>query len=172
MKRVLIFAGIIGIVGGLAWYLHRQANLLMQYCFNFTGYQIIELNRSKIQIEVKLQIKNRSDLDITIQGYEFDVYLNGAYVSKINSKKNQKVAKNSFSILSLLINVEPAKNKDLANWDFLSRLLLDYKNIKVKIKGSVSATALGISAKDVPVDLEMKLKEMLPDNSKPSEPCK
>lgn len=172
MKRVLIIAGIIAGIGGLAWYLHRQANLLMQYCFNFTGYKILELNRDIISIEVKLQMKNKSDLEVTISGYEFDVYLNGAYVTKVSSNKMQKVAKRDFSTIVLKIDVEPRKNKELANWDTLSRILLDFKNTRVKIKGSVSATALGISAKDIPVSLEMKLKEMLPDKQNPSPPCK
>lgn len=172
MKKVLIIAGIIG-VGALAWYLHRQANLLMQYCFNFTGYKIITLNRDRITIEIELQVRNKSDLDITISGYNFEVFLNGAYVTQIGSQKPQKIAKNSFSTLVLVIDVEPRKNKQLANWDTLSRILLDFKNTRVRIKGSISATALGISAKDINVDVESKLKEMMPAKKQaPSEPCK
>jgi LEA14-like dessication related protein len=172
MKRVLVIAGILAGIGALAWYLKHQANLLMQYCFNFTGAKIINFSRERITIEVKLQIKNKSDLDITISGYDFDVFLNGAYATHVSSNKQTKVAKRSFSTLALLIDIEPKKNKDLANWDFLARLLLDVNNIKVKIKGTVSATALGINATDVPVDLEMKIKEMMPDKQNPSPPCK
>lgn len=172
MKKVLIIAGILGGLGALAWYLHRQANLLMQYCFNFTGYKIINLNRDRITIDLQLQMRNKSDLEITISGYQFEVFLNGAYVTKVSSNKIQKIAKNSFSTIILTLDVEPRKNKQLANWDVLSRILLDFKNTKVRIKGDVSATALGISAKDLNVDLEMKLKEMLPDKQNPSPPCK
>lgn len=172
MKRVLIIAGVLAGIGGLAWYFYNQANLLMKYCFNFTGYKIITLSRDRITIEVRLQIKNKSDIDITLTGYKFEVFLNSAYASTIEQKKTQIIKANSFSELSLKIDVEPSKNKQLANWDFLSRLLLDVNNIRVRIKGAVSASALGISAKDVGVNLEMKLKEMLPDKANPTPPCK
>lgn len=172
MKKALIIGGILIGVGALAWYIKRQANLLKDFCFNFVGYKIINLNRDRITIELKLDIKNKSDIDVTINGYNFDIFMNGAYVSKVLSKKVQKIAKHGFSILNLTVDIEPKKNKSLANWDFLSRVLLDVNNIKVKIKGDLSATALGINAKNVPVDLEMKLKEMLPDSKNPSPPCK
>lgn len=172
MKKALIFVGIAAAIGTLAWYLHRQANLLLQYCFNFVEYKIHTLNRERITIEVGLQIKNKSDLDITIHSYDFKVFVNGAYATKVSSKKPSLLGKNGFTILSLLIDIEPKKTKDLANWDFLSRVLLDVKNIKIKIDGSLSASALGISAKNVPLTLEMKLKDMLPDSKNPSPPCK
>jgi LEA14-like dessication related protein len=172
MKRVLVIAGVLAGIGALAWYLHNQANLLMQYCFNFTGYKMINLSRDRITIQLSLQIKNKSDLEITLTGYNFEVFLNGAYATTISNSKVQKIGANSFSTVNLTIDVEPQKNKSLANWDFLSRLLLDVNNIKVRIKGAISASALGISAKDVGVNLEMKLKEMLPDKTNPSPPCK
>lgn len=171
MKKVIIIAGILG-VGALAWYLYHQANLLMQYCFNFTGYKIVTLNRERITLEVKLEIKNNSNFEVNINSYNFQVFMNGAYVTNVSSKKVQPIAKKSFSTLTLLIDVEPKKNKDLANWDYLSLLLLDVNNIKLKIAGTVSASALGISAENVKVNLEMKLKEMLPDSKNPSPPCK
>lgn len=172
MKKALIIGGVVIGLGALAWYIYRQANLLLNFCFNFVGYKIHTLNRDKISIELKLSIKNRSGLDVTIDSYNFDVFMNGAFVTKIRSNKNQVIAKHSFSVLSLMVDVEPKKNKDLANWDFLSRVLFDVNNIKFKITGTVSAKALGISASNVPVDIEMKLKEMLPDSKNPSPPCK
>lgn len=172
MKKVLIVAGILAGIGGLAWYLHYQANLLMKYCFNFVGYKIHKLNRERITLEVQMQIKNQSNFDLTINSYDFNVYMNGAYVTKVSSKKSQLIKAKGFSVLSLMIDIEPKKSKELANWDFLSRILLDVNNIKLKINGSLSATAIGVSAKDIPVNVEMRLKEMIPDKTKPSEPCK
>jgi len=171
MKKVLIISGILVGIGALAWYLKRQANLLMEYCFNMVGYNITTLTRDRITIELKLQIKNKSDLEVTVNSYDFSAYLNGAYVTKIRSNKPQKIAPKGFSVLYLLIDVEPRKNKDLSNWAFLSQILFDVANIKVKIAGGVSVSALGISPGVIPVDVEMKLKQMLPDSKNPSPPC-
>jgi LEA14-like dessication related protein len=171
MKKVLIISGILVGIGALAWYLKRQANLLMEYCFNFVGYKITTMTRDRITIELQLQIKNKSDLEVTINSYDFSAYLNGAYITKVRSKTPQKIAPKGFSVLSLLIDVEPRKNKDLANWAFLSRILFDINNITVKISGGVNVSALGISPGVIPVNVEMKLKQMVPDSKNPSPPC-
>jgi len=172
MKKALIITGILVGIGTLAWYLKHQANLLMQYCLSFVGYRIHTLNRDRITIEIALKIENKSNFDIAIDSYNFNVFLNGAYVTKISSNKIQNINKKGFSIFSLMIDIEPKKNKDLANWDFLSLILLDVNNIKLKVNGTVSVSSLGISAKAMPIALEMKLKDMKQNNKKDASNCK
>ncbi len=171
MKKTLIFAGVVALVGFGIWYAADQYKKLTDVCFNFDGYDIQKINRERITILVKLKLKNKSDLAITLTSYDFNIFMNGAAVSRIRSNKAQLIKSNSFTVLSLLIDVEPKNVKSLANWDFISQILLDVNNVKIKIQGTIGAHVSGIGVKSLPISVESKLKDMRPDPNVKSEPC-
>ncbi len=162
-----------------AYYIYSQYKKLTNICFTFAGFEISKINRERITITIKLNVKNQSDIAIKLNSYDLSAYLNGAYVAKITSINPisnkpmvlDTIAPNKFSVLSLVIDVEPKKSKALANWDFISKILLDVNNIKIKIAGNLSVNVSGIGVKSFPVTIESKLKDMKPDKSVPSQPC-
>lgn len=171
MKKILIIAGLL--IGSASVYSYYQYNQLMKYCLSFVGYKIKNLSFSRIVIELNFRIKNNSDIDIKVTSFDFDIFMNGIYATKVKSSTEQKIKSRSFSNISLLIDIEPQKNKALASWSFLSKALSDIGGIKVKASGTITVKALGVEAKDQPVSIEMPLRDMLPDNKqKSNQPCK
>ena len=161
MKKVLITAGLLLTAGFLTAHFVRQAKLLKQTCFNFGGYKINTLNKDKINLEIYLNILNRSDISVTLKSYSFNVYLNNTKVSTLVSNTPQYVDRNGFAPLKLEIDIIP---KDILNFNLLSNLLLDFNNAMVKIQGTVSINAAGIP-KSIPVLINRKLRDMVPSGN-------
>lgn len=169
MKKLLILATLL--IGTGAAFSYHQAKLLMDYCLSFVGYKVVKLSFKRIIIEMKFQIKNKSNIDITVTSFDFNVYMNGIYATKIKSSKQQIIKADSSSVISLLVDIEPQKNKRLADLDFLSQALTNIGGIRVGISGTLSLKAFGVSVKDQQVEIEMPLRDMLPDNKKPQPSC-
>lgn len=161
MKKLLILATIL--IGTGAAYSYDQAKKLMGYGLKYVGYKKIKLSFTRIIFEVKFQIQNKSAIDISVTSFDFNVYLNGIYATRVTSSKKQIIKANSFSTISLLVDIEPQKNKQFADLNFLSQALTNIGGIKVKTEGKISLKALGISVKDQPVSIEMPLRDMLPE---------
>lgn len=169
MKKPLIIAALL--IGAGSLYANQQYKLLMNYGINYVGYKILKLSISRIIIEVKFKIKNRSDIDVLVTSFDFNIFLNGVYATKVKSSKQQIIKAKGFSTITLLVDVEPTKNKELSKWSFLQKALSDIRGIKVKTSGTISAKALGVSVKNQQLDIEMPLRDMLPDNKNPSPTC-
>jgi hypothetical protein len=179
MKKIAIFAGILALGLG-AMYFYGQYKKLTNICFTFAGFEISKINRERITLTIKLNVKNQSNIGIKLSSYDFNVYMNEAYVAKIVSVNPitgkpielDFIAPNKFSVLSLILDVEPKKNKALANWDFISKILLDVNNIKIKIVGNMAVNVGNTGIRKFPLTIgPVALKEMMPDKSIPSQPC-
>lgn len=178
MKKIVVLASVIALGFG-AYYLYSQYTKLTNICFSFAGFEISKINRERITITVKLNVKNQSDIAVKLNSYDLTAYMNGAYVAKITSINPisnkpmvlDTIAPNKTSVLSLIIDIEPKKSKALANWDFVSKILLDVNNVNIKITGNMSVTVAGLGVKQFPLTIESKLKEMLPNKQVPSQPC-
>ncbi len=178
MRKLIVLAGALA-VGFGAYYLYQQYKKISNICFTFAGFEISKINRERITITVKVNVKNQSDIAIKLNAYDLSVFMNGAYVAKIvstNPISNKPlvldtISPNKSSVLSLIIDVEPKKTKALANWDFISKILLDVNNIKIRIAGNLSVTIAGIGIKNHPLNIEAKLKDMKSGSEVKSQPC-
>lgn len=178
MNKVAIIAGLL-LLGVGGYYVYNQYTKLNSICFTMSGYEISKINRERITIIVRVNVKNKSDIPIKLNAYDFGIYLNNAFVGKITSVNPisnkpmvlDTIGPNAKSVLSLVIDVEPKKIKSLANWDFISKILLDVNNTVIKITGNISATIAGFGIKNYPLLIESKIKDIKPDNSVPTTPC-
>ncbi len=176
MKKVLLITGIVGVVGFLTWHFYNQYKLLKKTCINFAGYVIHALSIDRIAIEIKLLVRNKSDIAITLQKYDFKIYINGTYVSSLKSKPApanmpeatrlalgyapQTIERGAQSPLNLMVDIDP---KNAVSTVFTSGLLLNYNQAVVKIEGEISVNVGGLALESYPVKLEKKLKDMMPD---------
>ncbi len=151
------------------WHFGSQYKLLKETCFSFDGYEPLALNKDHIKIEISLKVRNRSEIELDIRGYEFDISINNYKVSKVFSKAPIKIKKQGFTTLKLIVDVNP---KSVGNLNFLSGLLLNYQESVVKIKGSLTVKTGGILAKHIPITAESKLRDMIPQPGAPEKtPC-
>ena len=173
MKRFAIFIGILALIGGIGWHIRVQAALLKRICFNLTGHEILKLTFEEAIITLFIEIKNPSDIDITVDSYDFDILVDGRKVAKAKKKIGQKILKDSSSELSITFSFEP-KNifNALLTADVIKGILLRKEKTKIRIKGFVSVShGKWIKLGNMPVDIEMPLSQMIPKPDVPKEVC-
>lgn len=94
--KVLAVLGVISLFGGLAWHFKVQASRLQNMCFNMAGYRIEKASTfKKIVLTMILRLKNPSDIDITVDSYDLNIFVNKRKVAdlKRNFKKEKRIKK-------------------------------------------------------------------------------
>ncbi len=169
MKPGNVIAGIFLFAGGLlSLYLLSQYQKLKKLCFNLTGHFIKKLTANEAIIELYLQIKNLSDLNVVVDGYDFKVLLNERFITTIQSPPEikQAVAANAYSSITLVIAFNPMEAlKNVLRIDLAKGMLMDKSQVIFEIKGKVSIDGIGSKA----VNIKKSLAEMVPNG--PKEPC-
>lgn len=175
MKRFFITVAVLGAVGWGLWkgfkYFSSQADLLMDYCYNYVKAEVFSMNKEKVSMRLTFEIKNKSNIDVTIDSYDFDIRFNGLLVSKATANTAQELVHGGLSQFYVDVDFSPKKVfKGVANIEFLASLSFDLKKIMIGTSGTVAVSHKGIKlAKGLPIDFTMSVADMIP--SGPSEKC-
>lgn len=170
MFRSLAILSVVIITGVVGWHFYTQAKLLADYCFNVVGHRIIRASWKEIVMQMDFQVYNKSDISIVVDNYDLGVYINKHFVSKVSNPVGQTLAPNSRSIITLIISFTPKQALGgIFNLDFIKGAM-DKQKIMIGLSGFVTVSHQGIRLKNLPVQIEMPLSEMIP---KPGEdkPC-
>ena len=169
-KKGLIVSGFIvglGVLtyGLIKWYKY-QIGQALNYCYKIKSYEIVKFDLNKILMNIKLLIRNRSDFDMDLYGYDIKVFINGINIAILKNNIAQKVNNNSLSLITLTVDAIP-KNL-FKNIQQLTELILytatDRKKVIIKVEGTVSAGSSFIKVRDLPIDISMSLDDILKDD--------
>ena len=153
VSSLLLYAGV---------FFYQQANLLKRMQVGFSGAKIKNLSLSSITIELGLKFTNLSSLDITIQSYNFDVYINEKNIMKITPPPPFVIAGNAESITKVDVTFEPKSTlKNLFSGDIISALLFDYSKVIIQIKGPITLSAGGVTVSNYQIDQSQSLSDLI-----------
>ena len=162
MIRSLVIASIVIIAGVTGWHFYTQTKLLADYCFNVVGHRIVKVGWKQVIMEIDFQIYNKSDVQVTIDNYDLGIFINGNFVSKISNQVGQVIAPRGRSIVTLVVDFTPQQAlAGIFNLDFLKGAL-NKEQIIVGISGAVTVSHRGIRLRNLPVQIELPLSEMIP----------
>ena len=153
-----------------------QAKKLMNYCFTLATQKtkVYEASVNSISIDYFIRFKNQSNIDIEVDSYNFNIDLNGIKIANVKSESKQVVKSGQFTDFRMSINASPKEifKSDKTKLIKLGQYFLsDKSKIVFNTVGTVTAGALGVKAKDVPVSVPYTLKEML-EPSTEEMPCR
>lgn len=177
MKRALVITGVLALGTGivlLGRHLYRQAKLLMDFCFQVDGYNLIELNRKRIAFSVDLKVRNKSKINVDIISYSFNIKVNGKFISQVKSTGMiaETLPAEGIGGITATIDIRPDQAiKNLANWDFISGILIDQKNVKISFEGGLSANVAGIKIINIPISVNTTVGEIMEGSGQPAPPC-
>lgn len=174
-KAIIIGTMLIGIAGiGYAFYsyIKKQIQQAMSFCYKFSAINFLKLDKSEFIILLTIKIRNQSDIRLNLDSYSFDVFINGKYVTNIVSPSSIDLLANAVSEFPVKIIFNPSKLFNLADVvSLISTALTDKKNFLIKLKGNISASVSFIRVKNLPIDMQMSLEEILApaDPNKPND---
>ncbi len=160
----------------VAMFIYKQGMLLMNYCFviNWSKTKVNKIDKNGLDLILSIDIKNNSDLKITVTGYKFSVYINNKEVSLVVNNDTFAWNPNALSTLNVKILVDFKKLiKDKAiTPDLLAKILFDKKNVLIKTEGTISLEAYGADIKDFPIKITESLASYMAPSSEPQAVCK
>lgn len=160
MNKVWWIVGVLG-AGALAVVgtrVYKQLMLLSDTCVSFTGYKLLNLTKDNVAFTLNFKLKNLSNLGLTINGYDFKVFINNTEVSTVTSANVVELPANGTAQLSTNISFNPAD----FNQKLFFGILQNFNTSVLRFKGTVAIKTIGISASKLPVDMSSKFTEMLP----------
>jgi len=174
MKRYIIIAIVVIVLAG-AYFGYIQYIKAMNYCYNINAKKtkVNNIGIKSISIDFAIDFKNNSDLEANIDGYQFDILLNGIKVSGATSNTQVIMKPNSLTTIIIPININPESllSKQLVNLKTLSDIVSNRSNVIIAVNGSVSGGVLGIKVKQLPIQLSYSLAELLTPNTTPKIKC-
>lgn len=175
MKKYIIISVIVILLATVAYFGYKQYTKAMNYCYNYNikKSKVNSITSSMIDIDFAVDFKNNSDLEIKLQGYNFDILLNGVKVSQVSSTEPTSLKSNTFTtiIVPIKISITSLLSKNLINLQTAKDLISDRSKIIITIKGMVSGGLLGLSVKNMPLEIPYSLAEMMAPTTTPTTKC-
>lgn len=161
-KKWLIGIGVVStlLLAYAAISIKKQVDLAKKIKFDLVSIKPLIIALKEIGFKITMSIQNVSDLNIDINGIDLDVYANGIFVNKVRQNQRQVVHAQSTNKFSFNVYMNPLDVlKDVKVSDLTQAL--DYKNIKLKMKGTVTGTIDGISFSNLPIDEDYLVSDFL-----------
>ncbi|HRG36900.1 MAG TPA: hypothetical protein PK289_00050 [Bacteroidia bacterium] len=167
---VLIPGGFI--VGGI--YAGVNVRLLTKICFSIAGFKIKSLDSNYIYLDILLNVKNPSRLDVKVGGYDINATLNGTPVGKIVDKTEKVLLAEQITPLLVPIQIDhnkafgQIKSKEILGYFLTNNWEKIIVSLDIKFKGEVLRIPISTS-----VNLSYSLKEIktMMAESKNTPPC-
>lgn len=150
-NKAPIIIGLLSIVGIAAFYLIRQYQLLMAYTYKFSNFNVQKISGSTATVTTTLTVSNPSNVDVNIDGYNLNIFLNGNQVTNLTSNNRVLVKANNSSDIPLVISFDYSNVfKQVLSLSFLSSFLNGSANMQ--LTGTISLSINGVAIKNLNVD--------------------
>jgi LEA14-like dessication related protein len=160
--RVGLLAGFAMLVGGLYVFYKQQMYYAMQYCYKIHKFFPKTFTKDLLEFDMIIKVLNRSSFMVIAKHYKLDVYLDNTFLTSISSDKENVIQPNNVSQLLVNIKVTPSqmfKSINLAN--LIKNYLTDKSKIKVKVSGYIGIKANFVNIKNMPINYESNLAELM-----------
>lgn len=154
--------GIAGALLGLAsvgLYLKVQFSKIYKARWFVGGVKNLKIAADKVSFILLYNIDNKSDLSVLVSEQNYDIFINGVFVSKVSNPTDVKIISHGVSSIPLYVNFAP-RDIILAGVINLNDLIKDKANIGIKIKGNLSLKAGIINLKKYQFEVEFKLSDL------------
>lgn len=154
---LLIILAIVVLISYLFW----QVRLLAKSKWTPAGYFVKSLGLDKISLYLFFNLNNKGDISLTVAEQNYNIYINGMFVSNVQNPADTTIYANSESRLPFLIDV---KTNDLlkAGINNVSALVdkAERDKIKVKIAGVLTIKFGPMTVKKLAFEQESTLGDM------------
>jgi LEA14-like dessication related protein len=141
-KKLLAFTGAL-VLGTTVFFIVRQYRKLMQYRIGVKGFKIRQLSASNVLFDLYLTFNNDSDIGFTIKNQQYEVYMNGKYISKISNTKYVNVNPKATNIIPVAVTLNPTQISRAVGKNWVG-LLLQPQQVTISIKMTLNVSLWGV----------------------------
>ena len=156
VQKTLLAVGGLGLIVGLVYHFKSEYDKIMQYTYKIDKFAVKSFDSSGMVFEMGIIISNPSDVMLKLQSFNFDILINGKYVTTVKNDIEQFVPAKSKSIpikCDIVITSTQVGLSDIGTW--LQQSILDPSNLKITTKGVVSIDSGILSFGNIPVNITM-----------------
>lgn len=106
LKRGLIVSGILGGLTIVGYSFYRQILKAIEFTIEPQGVKSLGLANKTLKLLVTMGVNNPSNLKIILKNQEYDIYLNGIFVARLENKNTQIIYPQSISSLQLTVDID------------------------------------------------------------------
>jgi hypothetical protein len=162
MSKVWYFVG--GLIGAgvLGYFWFKNYSFSDKFLVKANGHYLKFNLFAPAQLEIYLDITSKLPVDVTIKGYNLDLFINENMIKNVESSQNQKLVKNEASRIVISTTFSPLKlTKNVANISILKEIISKPLQNYVQIKGSIDVEAVGLNFNKLPIDIKITLADFL-----------
>lgn len=111
-KKALIYGGVIGGVVLVGFLVYRNIVKALDFAIKPRSIKVLQKNAGGIKLMVGLGFVNKSKMRFVVTNQEYDVFLNGIFITRLKNDKPQTLEPNSTSPLDLQLDIN---FRDLGN---------------------------------------------------------
>lgn len=167
--KIVVGVAATGLVIGLGvkYFIDQQLKKLLNYCYNLKDGRLNAFTKNNLSLSLVITVGNKSDIDFTIEGYTFDVLLNGQKVGQIQAVVNQKIKAGYVADIPVNISVNPEAiyKGSITN---LTSILTISSSVNFGIKGFISAQAYNFRVRNLSIDITTNLAQLTSGGSSAS----
>lgn len=153
--------GFIG-AGILAYMLFKDFDYSKQFEITFSGHYLKFNLFNPAELEIYLKIKNKLPVDLTINGYSFDIYINDNLVKNVNSTQKQTLVSGKETQVVISTTFSPIKlAKGVFSRETIKNIISNPTKNYVAIKGMLNLNAVGFDFQNIQVDSKISLSDFI-----------
>lgn len=160
-----IAGGVTLVLGLVGIYLKKQFDYIYNAKWVMGGVKNLKLALDRISFTLFYNVDNKGDLSVIISEQNYDVFVNGKFVSKITNNEDVKIKSKSISKIPFYVSLDP-KDVVKAGIANIADLLGNQKNVKILIKGNLNIKAGVVNLKKYPFELPFTLADVTSTTNK------
>jgi LEA14-like dessication related protein len=170
LRKTILGVGIVASVAAIGYgvylFYKRQVALALQYCYKLSGIKIFHVRKDSINFEITVKIQNKSNVTVTMNGYDLDIYMNEKKIANVKSERRFIIAQTGVSEVAFEVDFDPSKVFDAKYLlNLLAYWLTDQTKIVLRVTGSLNLSMDFIRMKDFKFDYQTTISEIV--NSAP-----
>ena len=130
----MIAGSVLSGLGLTSFLLYRKLKQLLEYNLKFQRLKINRLSLTDMDLNIFILFKNPSKLTIVLARQEYEIFLNGVYITKLTSNKQQVIKPDGVSTLNVQLKADPQLIfQKLAHMQKPLELITNFKSQKLKL---------------------------------------
>jgi LEA14-like dessication related protein len=151
------------IVTGLTGFFAYQWNLIKNIDFTVGKVSLIGITGQNVKLRLFLNLENKSSVDVFVDEYDIDIFVNGTNVGKLDYHKKQYIKAKGITQLELVFVIPFKQYFNISDaLQMVGYFLNDKSKINIALKGNLKARHWKFNF-DVPIDVKWNLSEFFED---------